>query len=305
MNLQFGCEHDFLSHRYKTLMKKIIAFFNKLFLILLVPCFFFAPLCAMEPTKPSDGSQNLDDVENRDPNRGRDGADSPRGKKRKRMQYEEGQQEPQVFSRNHERLTDLADASTPRRKERIRREAIALTPFFRQVYPITHDTDNPENPSPLKQIGSRESKSRKRRKKQDSGTVRRKVRVLARAIFREGEHWDAIIENPSGYTFHQRDGLIDPWHVDTNGRTNLERMLRGNAPIGPDGESVELHHLVQEDPGPLVEVSAELHRRESGVLHTSGPGLGDRREHFNHFRSNVYWPARACDILESEGLYPV
>jgi A nuclease of the HNH/ENDO VII superfamily with conserved LHH len=45
-----------------------------------------------------------------------------------------------------------------------------------------------------------------------------------------------------GNRVYQRDDLINRNFVDDLGRTNLERMQSGIAPIGPDGRSINLHH---------------------------------------------------------------
>lgn len=61
--------------------------------------------------------------------------------------------------------------------------------------------------------------------------------------------------------------LINPARMDDQGRTNLDRMKEGIAPIGPDGLSVQLHHVTQTNDGPLMELSATAHRDHSFGLH--------------------------------------
>jgi hypothetical protein len=68
--------------------------------------------------------------------------------------------------------------------------------------------------------------------------------------------------------------LIDPDHVDRFGRTNVERMREGLAPIGPDGRSVELHHMTQQEnvgftggQGSLAEVSSTFHQQNYNTIH--------------------------------------
>ena len=60
----------------------------------------------------------------------------------------------------------------------------------------------------------------------------------------------------------QNDGAFDPMQVDTMGNTNMERMARKQplAPIGKDGKSVELHHLLQTKDGGLIELTQKAHR---------------------------------------------
>lgn len=50
--------------------------------------------------------------------------------------------------------------------------------------------------------------------------------------------------------------------------TNLDRMRSGKAPVGPDNEPVSLHHLLQDEPGPIAEVGGAFHSRYTGVLHS-------------------------------------
>ena len=40
--------------------------------------------------------------------------------------------------------------------------------------------------------------------------------------------------------------LFDPHHIH-KGETNIDRMARGIAPIGHDGQSLQLHHISQDD----------------------------------------------------------
>lgn len=60
----------------------------------------------------------------------------------------------------------------------------------------------------------------------------------------------------------QNDNAFDPMKVDQMGRTNIERMARkpSLAPIGKDGKSMELHHLLQTTDGGLVELTQTAHR---------------------------------------------
>ncbi|SMF53243.1 HNH/ENDO VII family nuclease [Pseudobacteriovorax antillogorgiicola] len=84
-----------------------------------------------------------------------------------------------------------------------------------------------------------------------------------------------------------------------NGETNVDLMRNGNAPIGSDGKQVELHHLLQEEPGPMAEIVSSMHKDYHKVLHglreesfRKNPQL--RRE-YAKFRRN-YWKKRAEDF---------
>src|SRR5262249_31045108 len=53
-----------------------------------------------------------------------------------------------------------------------------------------------------------------------------------------------------GRRVYQR--AIDWLKRDPRGKTGLERALDGRPPLGPDGNPIVLHHLLQEEPGPRV-----------------------------------------------------
>ncbi|WP_082355222.1 HNH/ENDO VII family nuclease [Bacillus sp. FJAT-22090] len=42
---------------------------------------------------------------------------------------------------------------------------------------------------------------------------------------------------------------------DARGRTNLERMKKGLAPLGPDGKHINLHHTTQINENSIAEVT--------------------------------------------------
>lgn len=83
-----------------------------------------------------------------------------------------------------------------------------------------------------------------------------------------------------------------------NGRavqgTNLERMASGRAPIGNDGQSINLHHMIQTQTGPIAEVTQTFHRQNSGKIHinTNDIPSGIDRANFDAWRAS-YWRNRA------------
>ncbi len=91
--------------------------------------------------------------------------------------------------------------------------------------------------------------------------------------------------------------------TDAKGRTNLERMQRGLAPIGNDGNPIQLHHIIQKEVGPLVEVREMTHEEYSRILHgLIGKNMSFRNDpvldrQYNKFRRN-YWKWRASKYLE-------
>ncbi len=100
-------------------------------------------------------------------------------------------------------------------------------------------------------------------------------------------------------TVYQNDKLFDPYQKDARGRTNIERMKKGLAPIGKDGKSINLHHADQTENGPLYEVSDSMHKKHYNDLHTNTgqePSDIDRPE-FDSFRAD-YWKNRAKEFTK-------
>jgi hypothetical protein len=87
---------------------------------------------------------------------------------------------------------------------------------------------------------------------------------------------------------------FDPNKIDSVGRTNIERMEQGLAPIGKDGKSVNLHHVDQTDAGPIKEITATEHQKNYKELHSNTgqePSKIDRKE-FGKWKKK-YWPWRS------------
>ena len=116
-------------------------------------------------------------------------------------------------------------------------------------------------------------------------------------------YWSKSIQF-DGNKVYQRNDLFDPKQVSSwkrNGKTvtgtNIERMAAGNAPIGYDGKSVNLHHLLQTPDGPIVEVSNSFHKQYYATIHMNtgkSPSLINRNE-FNKWASK-YWMNRSLDF---------
>jgi len=85
--------------------------------------------------------------------------------------------------------------------------------------------------------------------------------------------------------------------VNDLGETSLELMKRGKAPIGPDGKSINLHHLTQMDDGAIAEITATFHRGNSKTIHVNPNTIpsGIDRISFNKWKSE-YWMTRAKDF---------
>ena len=112
----------------------------------------------------------------------------------------------------------------------------------------------------------------------------------------------------NGYAFsykvYQRNDLFDLMQVSSWTRkgetitgTNIERMAAGNAPIGYDGKSVQLHHLLQTQDGPIVEVSQTFHNSYYSTIHMNTGQLPSTisRSQFNSW-TRKYWMNRALDF---------
>ena len=116
-------------------------------------------------------------------------------------------------------------------------------------------------------------------------------------------YWSESIQF-EGNKVYQRNDLFDPMQVSSwkrNGKTvtgmNIERMADGHAPIGYDGKSVNLHHLLQTPDGPIVEVSNNFHKQYYSTIHMNtgkSPSLINRNE-FNKCASK-YWMNRSLDF---------
>jgi RHS repeat-associated protein len=107
-----------------------------------------------------------------------------------------------------------------------------------------------------------------------------------------------------GITVYKRDDLIDPNLRDAQNRTNVQRMQRGLAPIGPDGRPVELHHMLQSQDSPIVELTNSMHVGNRGAIHINPPNWPSAidRSAFEDWRA-AYWKDRARDFLPT--LFPV
>lgn len=94
---------------------------------------------------------------------------------------------------------------------------------------------------------------------------------------------------------------IDP---DT-GLTNYQLMKKGRAPFWKDGTVMELHHLIQREPGSMVELPHSLHKEYHKILHGLVENGGSFRnepvlkKQYDNFRGK-YWRWRAKQIDKSE-----
>ncbi len=104
----------------------------------------------------------------------------------------------------------------------------------------------------------------------------------------------ARFKKVNGRIVAQRN-VFDPYQRDALGRTNIERMKQGLAPIGYDGKPVELHHLKQEEDSIIVEMLSSEHKKFYKELHRYKQNSEINRMEFNKWRVN-YWKERAKEF---------
>lgn len=96
--------------------------------------------------------------------------------------------------------------------------------------------------------------------------------------------------------FIKRNELFDPKKTDGAGRSNVERMRDGLAPIGKDGQPINLHHMKQQNNGVIVEASHTEHKNNSGSWHRYSRISEIERDKFNYRTRPAYWKERAKDF---------
>ena len=90
---------------------------------------------------------------------------------------------------------------------------------------------------------------------------------------RKGEEGGPVVgkwkaKDVNGRRVYQQDKLIDPSYRDpTTGLTNKQLMQRGDAPYGADGKKINLHHLTQDEPGAMAELTGGAHAENNRMLH--------------------------------------
>jgi len=126
--------------------------------------------------------------------------------------------------------------------------------------------------------------------------LQKKVKSKLQGAKKGNKLWKKSI-NFQGNKVFQRNDLINPKLVDGRGRTNLERMKKGLAPLGPDGKSINLHHMTQRHNGAIAEMTQTFHQKNSKVIHINPNSVpsGINRAVFNKWRS-AYWKSRANDF---------
>ncbi|WP_406590000.1 T7SS effector LXG polymorphic toxin [Bacillus atrophaeus] len=98
---------------------------------------------------------------------------------------------------------------------------------------------------------------------------------------------------------------IDINQKDGFGQTNLQLMKKGNAPFAKDGTQINLHHLIQEEPGTMREIPESLHKKYHNILHglkENGQSFRNNPElsaQYDNFRKR-YWKWRAKQFEQQQ-----
>ena len=124
-----------------------------------------------------------------------------------------------------------------------------------------------------------------------------KSKIFTRVQFEGKVKVDGQERDVSRRVYQRND--IDFDYVDPNtGRSILDLMRAGRAPIGNDGLPVQLHHVLQTETGPMVEIRETTHEEYSRILHGLGvKGASFRNDplldrQYSNFRRQ-YWKWRA------------
>lgn len=92
--------------------------------------------------------------------------------------------------------------------------------------------------------------------------------------------------------------------LEIHGVKNTDRVRGGRVPLWSDGTDIELHHVLQTEPGAMAEIPASLHRRYKNLLHgLIEDGKSFRRDptlarQYDNFRRN-YWKERLLEYERS------
>jgi hypothetical protein len=123
-----------------------------------------------------------------------------------------------------------------------------------------------------------------------SGKTIRRISNIEKNLIKNAKY-----TNVFGKSVAKRNSTFNPKAKDALGRTNINRMKQGLAPIGKDGKSIELHHLKQQNNGIIVELTSTEHKVNSKILHRYTRKSEINRQDFNKWKKQ-YWKERAKDF---------
>ncbi|MBQ5445908.1 MAG: HNH/ENDO VII family nuclease, partial [Lachnospiraceae bacterium] len=125
-----------------------------------------------------------------------------------------------------------------------------------------------------------------------TGTVYSKgtVNSIDRTVYQMNNiDWDYVSKSP----------------FNRNGLSNRELARKGNTPFGPDDMYIELHHLIQNEPGAMIELMGSKHKKYYKALHGIVENGGSFRNdlqleaQYNKFRKE-YWKERIKQVEKNE-----
>lgn len=129
-----------------------------------------------------------------------------------------------------------------------------------------------------------------------SNEVNKKIKSLEELKVYQNE---GLVESIVNDRMVLKDNSINPNLVDEKGRTNLQRMEKGLAPIDENGKPYNLHHIGQNADSPLAELKDDIHKKNDVILHDKSKPTevhGSNSEvNWDKERSD-HWKARAEEI---------
>ncbi len=121
----------------------------------------------------------------------------------------------------------------------------------------------------------------------DSIRSHEELDVYKKADLEEGKVNNRDVLKRGDFDLNQRDDF---------GQTNQERMQAGKAPIGSDGQPIQLHHIGQKDDAPLAELTKREHLGNYNDMHDHEDSEIDRSKWPKETRE--HWQERAREFEE-------
>jgi len=128
------------------------------------------------------------------------------------------------------------------------------------------------------------------------GSIFKSTEVLGRRVYKNSRDVTPGVPSLINDSVHKsvREKVGAGW-------SNKDLMKAGYAPIGPDGNQINLHHLIGKEPGGMIELTKTFHSSNHKALHgliekgTSFRNNPKLEYQYTKFRKN-YWKERAKDF---------
>ena len=133
-----------------------------------------------------------------------------------------------------------------------------------------------------------------------SNEVNEKIRSVEELEVYQNE---GLVESTVNDRTVLKDTSINPDLIDEKGRTNLERMEKGLAPIDENGKPYNLHHIGQNADSPLAELKDGVHKKNDAILHDKSKPTEVHGENSNvnwDKERSEHWKARAEEIKNEQ-----